>query len=82
MSKRKRIDPDVHQRIARWADARGKTLQDLADAAGVSVGAVYQWIGTGRHKTKPQLSHLEAIVAELGLTMAEFYGPLPAERAA
>jgi transcriptional regulator with XRE-family HTH domain len=80
MAKRKRPrDPDVHERIATWARLKDRSFQDLANAAGVSVAAVYQWVGTKSTKTKPQLSHLEAIVADLGLTMEQFYGPLPAE---
>ncbi len=78
MSKSKRVrEVDVHERIEEWSRLKGKSFQELADAAGVSVAAVYQWVGTKSTKTKPQLSHLEAIVKELGLTMAQFYGPIP-----
>lgn len=80
MSKRKQPrDLDVHERIEKWAHLKSKSYQELADAAGVSVAAVYQWVGTKSTKTKPQLSHLEAIVVELGLTMAQFYGPIPSD---
>jgi transcriptional regulator with XRE-family HTH domain len=67
----------VHARIAFWREARGFTQQELAEAVGVTVAAVYQWEGTGKTRIKPSLKNLEAVVKKLGLTMERFYGPIP-----
>jgi transcriptional regulator with XRE-family HTH domain len=66
-------------RIATWRRARGLTQADLAVAAGVTVSAVSYWEAG---KSTPSHAHLEAIVARLGLTMAQFYGRLPKQAAA
>lgn len=75
---------DLGERIDAWCKATGKTYQDLADAAEVTVAAVYQWVGTGnpRVRKNPQQPHLEAVVAELGVTMERFYGKVPAAKKA
>lgn len=62
-------------RIAAWRRAKGLTQADLAAAAKVTVSAVSYWeSGT----TSPSHERLEAVVDRLGLTMAEFYGRMPA----
>lgn len=48
--------------------------QELADAVGVTVAAVYQWEAS---ETVPVLANLEKVVEALGITMGKFYGPLP-----
>lgn len=68
---------DVGGRIKAWRKLRGLSRQDLADAVGVSVSAVYQWEGTGEQKTSPSVGNLEKIVEALDLTMGEFYGRVP-----
>lgn len=75
------MDLDVGQRIALWRDARGMTRQDLADAVGVTVAAVYQWEGTGEHKTSPTVATLEKVVKAFKISMAEFYGAIPKAKA-
>lgn len=64
---------EIGARIARWRRSRGLTQRVLAQAAGVTVSAVSLWESGG----SPSQSSLEAVVAVLGLTMAQFYGPLP-----
>ncbi len=68
---------DTGKRIAAWRKAKGLSYADLADAVGVTVAAVYQWEGSGGHKTRPALVTLEKIVDAFGLTMEQFYGPIP-----
>lgn len=58
------------------------TRQELAEAVGVTVAAVYQWEGTGEHKVQPSLKTLEKIVDAFGITMERFYGRLPKIREA
>lgn len=71
----------VGSRIARWRAAKGMTRKTLARRVGVTVAAVYQWEGEGGYQTKPHLDHLEKAVRALGITMEQFYGELPLERA-
>jgi len=73
---------DTGERIEAWCEAKGVTFEDVANAAGVTVAAVYQWVGTGKSKTKPALRHLESVVKFLKLTMEEFYGPIPKSKRA
>jgi transcriptional regulator with XRE-family HTH domain len=76
---------DLGERIALWRKHKGLTQQQLAEAVGVTVGAVYQWEGCGddrKHHTAPSVANLEKLVAALGLTMGRFYGRLPRERRA
>jgi transcriptional regulator with XRE-family HTH domain len=72
----------VGARIKAWRDAKGWTQQELADAVGVTHAAVYQWELTDDNKTTPSLTHLEAVVAALGITMERFYGRVPRAKAA
>jgi transcriptional regulator with XRE-family HTH domain len=69
---------DLPIRIREWRKTRGLSRQAIADALGVSAVAVGHW---ERGANAPNQDHLHAIVALFGLTLAEFYGPLP-ERAA
>lgn len=75
-------------RLLRWLEVKGVSLTDLAKAAKVSVSAAHYWVATGRHggdgdkkgkprRTRPSLQHIERAVARLGITMEQFYGPLP-----
>lgn len=68
---------EINERIHRWRKARGKTLQDIADKLDVTRSAVSYW-ETGTNV--PQQKNLEALVEALGLTMVEFYGPIPKPR--
>ena len=73
----------VGERVAAWRKAKGLTLQDLADAAGVTAPAVYQWEnglqrdGEPWQEIKPSLDKLEKVVKALGISMERFYGPIP-----
>jgi transcriptional regulator with XRE-family HTH domain len=67
-------------RIAAWRKARGFSQGRLADAVEVTRAAVSQWED---NQTSPSQAHLAAVVKKFGLTMEQFYGPLPKrERAA
>lgn len=68
---------ELGERIEAWCKATGKTYQELADAAGVTVASVYQWIGSGKTQTTPRHEHLVAIVEEFGATMEQFFGKVP-----
>jgi transcriptional regulator with XRE-family HTH domain len=68
---------DLGKRIASWREVKGLSRQALAKRVGVSAAAVYQWEGSGGHQTSPSMSHLEAVVEALGLTMERFYGRIP-----
>lgn len=73
---------EVGRRILAWREAKGMSRRALADAVGVTPAAVYQWEGCGADQTSPSQRNLASAVDALGLTMAEFYGPLPKKRAA
>ncbi len=68
---------DISVRISFWRRSKGWSRQELADAVGVTVAAVYQWEATGEHRTSPSLGHLGKIASALGLTMEKFYCRLP-----
>lgn len=65
---------DLGSRILAWLRARDMTQKALAAKVDVSPGAVTAWV---KNESDPTHKNLEAIVDALGLTMAEFYGPLP-----
>lgn len=73
---------DLGERIAAWRKWKGWTVQQLAEAVGVSAAAAYQWEGSGKSKTHPAQPTLEKIVDAFGLTMERFYGRIPKARAA
>lgn len=66
-------------RIRRFREVAGLSAKQLADAVGVEPSAVSHW---ERQAATPTTKHIEAIAKALGLTMPEFYGPLPAKRRA
>jgi len=68
---------DVGARIASWRKAKGLSQRELADAVGVTPATIYQWEGTGRSRTNPTLTNLEAVARALGVTMARFFGVVP-----
>ena len=74
-------DRDVGRRIAAWRQIKGMSVLQLAKAVGLTAAAIYQWEGTGSHKTEPSQDNLRRVVAALGLTMARFWGALPRSKA-
>lgn len=68
---------DAAQRIAGWRAFRELTQRKLAERAGVTAAAVYQW---EKGTTSPSLATLAAIVEALGVTMVEFWGSVPAPK--
>ena len=73
---------DVGSRIAAWRNHRRLSQRDLAEAVGVTQGAVAQWEGTGDTKGGISLDNLNRVVAALGLSMERFYGRVPKRKAA
>ncbi len=65
---------DLSERIKAWLGHEGMRVTDLAKSVGVTWESAYQWT-TG--KTQPTHENLEAIVGALGLSLAQFYGPVP-----
>jgi transcriptional regulator with XRE-family HTH domain len=63
-------------RLRRYRQARKATIEDLADAAGVSAQAVSAW-ETGRAAPTPEL--LAKVAAELRLTVADLV-PIPTDQ--
>lgn len=72
---------DLAKRIAAWRKLRGLSHEELADAVGVTVAAVYQWEGSGKTKTAPSHENLAKIAKAFGLTMSKFWGPITERRA-
>lgn len=69
---------DLGLRIATWRAARGMSQGALARAVGVTRAAVSQWeCDDADERTAPSHANLERVIAALGLTMVEFYGPTP-----
>ncbi len=72
---------DLGERLRTWLQALGVSQQELAEGLGIWPGAVSMWVSpkalAKNRRTRPTQEHLESTVEFLGLTMAEFYGPLP-----
>ena len=72
---------ELHERIQTWREVKGLTRQQLADAVAVSVAAVYQWeASSDKSTTLPSHENLALVAKALGMTMSEFWGPLPKKR--
>lgn len=80
---------DLSERLLHWRKERKWTQQRLAKALGITPAAVCQWeAGSSPRKgkdrpgkrTRPRTQHLLAAVKALGLTMEQFYAPLPKQR--
>ncbi|TXH57060.1 MAG: XRE family transcriptional regulator [Desulfurellales bacterium] len=66
---------ELHKRIRIWRQHYGKSHAQIADYIGVTRSAVVQWeMDEG---TQPSHEKLSAFVESLGISMAQFYGPLP-----
>ncbi len=68
---------DIGERISLWRTAKGLSRQELADAVGVTVAAVYHWEATDESKAIPSTQSLEKIAAAFGVSMERFYGRVP-----
>ena len=62
------------ERISAWRKSKDLTQQDLAEACAITVSAVSYWESDD---TSPSQKNLEAIVSRFGISMAQFYGPVP-----
>jgi transcriptional regulator with XRE-family HTH domain len=65
---------DLGSRILAWLRVRGITQAQAAKKLGLNASALTHWINGRNPPTQKNLDHL---VELLGLTMAEFYGPIP-----
>ena len=63
-------------RIRRFREVARLSSRELAEAVGVVPSALSHW---ERGSATPTTKHVEAVAKALGLSMAEFYGPLPAK---
>lgn len=69
----------LSERVLKWRNLYGWTQAVLAAEVGVSPAAVAQWeIGD----TSPTHEHLDALCTSLGITLSQFWGAIPAVRAA
>lgn len=75
------MEQDFGTRLARWLEAKGMTVQELAAQIDRTPAAIYQWIGTGKSKTSPTMENAELALEALGLTWLRFWGPLPKSKA-
>lgn len=66
----------VGERVAAWRKNADMDASELAKRIGVTRQAIAQIESGG----DPRLKTLEAITATLGLSMAQFFGPLPSDK--
>lgn len=69
--------PTLPARITAWREWARISKADLADALDVSVQTIRNW-EKGAHP--PTHDHLERVVATFGVSLAQFWGPLPPKR--
>ncbi len=65
---------DLGPRVRRWRRAAGLKSRQLAEACGVTAGAVTQW---EKGVTCPTAAHLEQIARTCGVSLRIFFGELP-----
>lgn len=73
---------DLGSRIVAWRKHKGWTQQKLAKKLGLTPAAVCQWEAAkpGKGKTEPvapRPKHLAAMADAFGVTMQQFFGPVP-----
>jgi transcriptional regulator with XRE-family HTH domain len=68
------MEPTVGDRLARWLMFKGKRPADLARALVLSRTTISKWMSNA---VSPDADRLEAVVKALGITMLDFFGPLP-----
>jgi transcriptional regulator with XRE-family HTH domain len=68
------MEPTVGDRLSRWLMFKGVRPAALARALVLSRTTISKWMaGT----VSPDADRLEAVVKALGITMVDFFGPLP-----
>lgn len=72
----KRVDPDIHDLVRGWRAWRGWTQVELADAVGVTAGAVGQWETT----TTPTHENVVRMCVAFGISLPVFYTGAPKAR--
>lgn len=63
----------LQERIKAWREHRDLSVADMARGVGVAWESAYEW----ERESTPKNENLEALVDFFGLTMEQFYGPLP-----
>lgn len=69
----------LSERITRWRESRDLTKADLARLLNVSTAAVSLWEQGASSLT---LDRVTALADALGITLSEFFGPLPKAKTA
>lgn len=67
----------LRTRLRAWREFFGMSQADVGELAGLSAAAISQWESGS---SSPSQENLEMVVKGWGLTMAEFYGPVGAEK--
>ena len=67
----------LHERIRGWIHHVGLSQADIARELGISQQAVSHWM---RGKGDPSIRSLLALALTLGVTMAQFWGDVPAKK--
>lgn len=70
---------ETKSRILAWRESKGYTHTDVAKHCGVTRSAVAQWEMT--EATTPSHPHLAKFCDLMGISLAEFWGPLPKKAA-
>lgn len=68
------------QRIRARREHAGKTRTEIGAGVGISATAVAQWESDGDRRTEPTHDNLAAFCALIGISLAEFWGPVPTKR--
>ena len=67
----------IEERVPAWREWAGLSKTDVASALEVSVQTVRNW-EDGTYA--PTHDHLERFAALIGISLSQFWGPLPPER--
>ena len=69
--------PTLAERITAWREWARVSKADLADALDVSTQTIRNW---EKAVHPPTQNHLEHVVTFLGISLSQFWGPLPPKR--
>jgi transcriptional regulator with XRE-family HTH domain len=68
------MEPTIGERLSRWLMFKRIKAADLARALSVSRTTTHKWIN---NQVSPDGDRLESIAKVLGISMVDFFGPLP-----
>lgn len=72
---------NLRERLRAWRTHFGLSQGRVASLIGVSASAVGMWEQESEHATEPTHGNLAAFCEALGISLAQFWGPLPAPSA-